>query len=133
LQRASRLLLFSDIHASTDVLRDVTGLVQDRMADRVKLLDGTVSKHDPVLSIEFALPPLRVLIGFSDPRPVVRMNTAVHPIDGRQRLRGADGSNAQDLRRHGESSGREMVLPTSGVAQSLRLQQIGLAPPQLLL
>src|SRR5438132_2633416 len=103
------------------------------MADRVQVLDRAVAKHDAVLRVELALSTLRGLVCVPDSRSIVRMDPAVHPVDRRQRVRRLDAPNAKHLRRYRERSRREMVPPAAGVAQSLRFEQIGLAPPQLLL
>jgi hypothetical protein len=55
-----RLPLFGDIHPSANVFRDLTGLVQDGMADRVQVLDRAVTKHNAVLGIELPFPLPRV-------------------------------------------------------------------------
>src|SRR5439155_5028809 len=48
-------------------------------------------------------------------------------------VRRLDPTNAKHFRGHRERSRREMVPPTARVAQSLRFEQIGFAPAQLLL
>ena len=132
LQCGSRLLLFGDIDPGADVLDDVTGLIHDRMADRVKVLDRPVTKDDAVLGVELPVLLLRGLIRGSDSRPVVRMNSGVHPVDVGQGLRRVDAAYSQHLGGHAEDSRCEIVSPTATVAQALRLEQIGFAPSQLL-
>src|SRR5439155_20453363 len=90
-------------------------------------------KHDAVLGVALAFLRLRGLIGFPDPRPIVRMNPAVHPVDRRQRLRRLDAAYSKHFRGHRESARRKIVSPTAGMAQSLRFEQVGFAPSQLLL
>src|SRR5439155_88059 len=97
LQCGSRLVLFGDIDARADVLDNATGLVQDGMADRVKVLDRTVTKDDAVLGVELAVLLLRGLICGSDSGPVVRMNSGVHPVDVGQGLRRLDAAYSKHL------------------------------------
>ena len=103
------------------------------MANRVKVLDRPVTKHNAVLGIELAFARLRGLIGVAHTRPVVRMNPVVHPVDRRQRLCRLDSAYAKHFRRDEECSRRKIVSPTAGMAQPLRFEQVGFAAPQPLL
>src|SRR5678816_2648084 len=44
-------LLFRHVHRGADVFSDLSVFTENRMADRMDVLDGSIGQHDPVLML----------------------------------------------------------------------------------
>src|ERR1700733_5694451 len=68
------LLCFGDVHRSTNKLYEVARFVQDRMADNVDVLDGSVRKNNAAVCLIISLLDFASFKDFLSALPVVGMN-----------------------------------------------------------
>ncbi|MEI9952346.1 MAG: hypothetical protein WDO74_26020 [Pseudomonadota bacterium] len=125
--------MFRHIHGRADELDELTRVVGQRMARCVLIANIAVRKHDSIAS-----PIVHVLLDGAlelllNASPILRVDPIEPELWTRGVLTGQGAVDAQNLRRAFDNAGCLNVAPSSGAAETLHFEQMGLALHQRLL
>ena len=93
-----RLTLFGDIRRGPEKLYDVARLVQDRMADSVEVLDGSITRNNAIVRFIISFLDSSSFIDLLNYGPVLRMNPVKEEFSPRRVVIGLDAAYSKYLR-----------------------------------
>jgi len=128
-----RLLCVGDIHRGPNKFFEVARLVQDRMADNMEVLDGTVGKNNAVVCLIIGLLPFASFKHLLNGPSVLRMNPVKPKFSGRHIVIRTAAEDSMDLRRDCDCPRCNIMSPAARMAESLRLKQTFFTAAQLLI
>src|ERR1700720_4779135 len=126
-----RLLCSGDVHHRSDKLYEVAFLIDDRMSDRMEVLDSSVGKNNAVVRFIVCFLDFGPFEKFLNAFCVLRMISIEPKVSVRLNLIGSHAEYSIHFRRDCDSPRSNGMFPTACLAQSLRFEQLCFAVAQL--
>src|ERR1700730_13620140 len=109
-------LALGDVHRGPDKFYDVARLVQDRMANRVEVLDRSVRENDAVVHLKLCFLDFGSFKNVHNALPILRMEPTKEEFRVRWVIIRIDVVYPMDFRRDCDSPRCHIMSPTAGVA-----------------
>src|SRR5262249_11228879 len=97
--------LFGDIHRRSEKFSEGTGLIQDRMADGVMVLDRAIRQNNAVICFKFESLGYASFEALADALPVFMMNSIEPEVRARDLFIRVHPEDPKHFRRHTEVAG----------------------------
>src|ERR1700719_5177036 len=127
-----RLPCRGDVHHRFDKLYEVAFLIDDRMSDRMEVLDSSVEKNNAVVRFIVCFLDFGHFEKLLNPFCVLRMISIEPKVSVRLNLIGSHTEYSIHFRRDYDSPRSNVMFPAACMAQSLRFEQLCFAVPQFL-
>src|ERR1700720_3970623 len=125
-----RLLCSGDVHYRSDKFYEVAFLIDDRMSDRMEVLDKSVGKNNAVVRFIVCFLDFGLFEKFLNAFCVFRMISIKPKFSVRLNLIGSHAEYSIHFRRDCDSPRSNVMFPATCMAQALRFEQLGFALAQ---
>src|SRR3984893_5471181 len=119
-----RLLCHGDVHHRSDKFHEVAFLIDNRMSDRMEVLDGSVGKNNAVVRFIVCFLDFALFEEFLNAFCVLRMSSIKPKFSIRLSLIGSHAVYSIHFRRDCDSPRSNVMFQATCVAQSLRFEQL---------